>query len=188
MSFERIQAIWDSQVSGPPPQVSHEELVRTVRRRSRALRFGVNFEEAIFVFVCLFFPAINGFFSGEHLYESVGGAIFVGVAIFTVAGRIRRVRAERRFEPTVLGELDRAIHRLDWQIWRARNFAWWFLLPTVIYSCISMTQHFTWSGALAAAIGYPFTYGAIELARRRSFLPQRRSLEALREELVRTPE
>lgn len=188
MRFDEIRAIWDSQSERRVFTVEAEALSRAVRRRSSRLRWAVTFEEFLLVAICIFFPAINGFYSGEHAYETVGAVVFAGVALFMLWHRFQRIRRERGFDDTMLGELERAIHRVDCQIWRARHFAWWFLLPSVLYSALSMSQHFTWTGFVAALIGYPAAFLAVQLAWRFPQSRERRSLAALRAELLRTLE
>jgi len=110
--------------------------------------------------------------------------IYSGVDLFMLRARILRIRNEKAFEDTVFGELDRSIYRVSCQIWCAKNVVRWLLLPTAIYIVISNTQHFSWTGVIAAAIGYPLCYLAMRFAWKHRYEREKRSLEALRVELT----
>lgn len=187
MNFEQIQAVWDSQEEKTVFVVDPDEVVREVRGRSMRTRRAATLEELMIVFTCTFFPAINGYFSGEHLYESVGAVINLGIVAYVLVQRGRRLRRERAYESTLLGELDRALFRVTRAIRRWQTFGWWFLVPLTVYTAISLTQHFTWTGALAAAIGYPLAWLVVQLSWKRGYLPEKRNLEALRAELAASP-
>lgn len=184
MDFEQMKTAWRSQEEQPVIAMGSEQLYHSVRRRSRKSRWNANLEEVTFVLVCIFAPAINGFYGGEHAYETIGAAVYLCIAGFVLFSRLRRKRTERSYGSTMVGELDRTIYRLDYLIWRAQRFAWWFLLPTILYTATSLTQHFTWFGCVAAAITYPLAYFAIQLSWRRGYLSERRALESLRSELI----
>ena len=183
MDFEELRAVWDAQENRTVFVVEPDAVYENARKRSRSLRLGADIEEFVMLLVCTVFPAMNGWYSGEHLYETFGALIYAGIAIFTLRFRFRRKRREREFPSTVVGELDRALYRADCQIWRMKNFLWWFLVPGGIYVLISMTRNFTWSGALATAIGYPACYLAVGFSRR-LIERERRNLQALRTELA----
>ena len=142
------------------------------------------FEEFIFIFTCLFFPWLNGFYSGEYWYETIGAAMYGGVALFVLRGSILRRRHEKTFEATVLGDLDRALFRVKCQIWRAKNVLYWFLLPTMAYTALSLTQHFRWPGFLAVLVGYPVCFLLMRFGWKRACEAERESLDSLRTELV----
>jgi hypothetical protein len=119
---------------------------------------------------------------------TIGAVIYGGVALFVLRASILRRRHEKTFDTTILGELDRAICHVNCQIWRAKNVVYWFLLPTLAYTAISMTQHFRWPGFFAVLVGYPICFFMMRFSWKRKYEPEKQSLESLRTELgVATP-
>jgi hypothetical protein len=60
-----------------------------------------------------------------------------GVAALHVLGRKRRRKRDSGFEPSLLGDLDRAISQVEYHMRRARTFQWWFLAPAFAITLIT---------------------------------------------------
>jgi hypothetical protein len=183
MNFEQLQAAWDSQQDCPANTLDAHTLRQLVATNAKATRRAINIVDFAVVFVCTFFPYINGFFSGEHFYESIGAVINLGIVTHVLTRRLLRKRREQAFPTTLLGEVDRAIFRLHYLFWWSRNFAWWFMLPTGAYTILSLTQHFRWPGFLAALIMYPLITLLVVKIGNRQYAPAEAQLNSLRSKL-----
>lgn len=189
MEFDEMQAIWKSQREKPKGDVDVERLHERVRQRSEKLALSVVVEEFAMTLICLVVAAYQAwepFFEGTDRYQYIGAALLVGVAAYMQYGRSRRLRAERAFDSSVRGELERAIYRVDYHIWRSRTFLWWFLAPSAVIVLMSFAENHDsdppWKWVLVA-FSFVLAYAVTQIGMRRGHFPVKRDLEALREEL-----
>jgi hypothetical protein len=96
-----------------------------------------------------------------------------------------RRNEERPFAPTVVGELDKAIWRIDYLMQRSQNTIYWYLLPlVVIFAVMSVFDNrLIWVTAMLAFVTVA-TYFADRWEFNKFHLPNKRNLEALREKLT----
>jgi len=189
MDFEEMQVIWDSQNERKMYALDTEGLHDKVRRRSRKLGRSVAFEEFGMILICLFIAwnqASGPLLEGTDQYQYIGAALFVGVAAYSLRGRLRRLQHERAFDSTLLGDLNRAIYRLNGLVRRSRTFIWWFMLPAAVLVSISFSQEYDsepiWPWFFVA-LSFVAGYAVTQLGLRCSHLPARRDLEALKAKL-----
>ncbi len=190
MNFDEMQVIWDSQNERTMYALDTGALHESIRRRGRKLGWTVTFEEFTLALICLFVGAKQAWdplMEGKDHHQYAGAVLFVGVAIYTLVGRVQRLKRERAFSSTMLGELERAIFRIACQVRRARTFVWWFLLPAAVTVALSLLDSddskpsWQWVIVLGA-----FFLGqwVVRLGLRCQHLPAKSELEALRAKLL----
>lgn len=184
-----MKEIWNLQAGGPANATDLDQLHKRVSRRSSYLNWSVTAEEFGMTAICLAvatYQAWEPLFRGTDRYQFVGTVLLLGVAGYMMLGRYRRLRRERVFESTVLGELDRAIDRIDYHIWRSRTFQWWFLLPSSVIVLISFSQNYAtkspWSWVVVV-LSFLLAFCVVQLGMLRGHLPIKLELEAVRERL-----
>ncbi len=202
MDFEEMKVIWDSQNEQPLYVLDQEALHASVRRKGQCIETSVNLFEGFMIGILL---AVAGILVGTRLiYEPeynaslfVAAALTIGVAavaaIHLARGRVLRRRREQDFEPSLLGDINKAISQVDYQVSRLKTFHLWFILPTVamtglnfVMKGVSLSELFgskIWIWPLFLA-SFALYYWAVRFETRRIHGPRKRSLEALREKLV----
>ena len=189
MNFEEMQVIWDSQKERTMYAMDTSALHELVKSRSRKQGTKVSVDELAMTLICLGVAAMlaaEPFFEGEDPHQYIGAVLFVGVAVFTLLGRRRRLRRELQFEATLVGDLNRAINRVDAQIRRSETFMLWFMVPALITVVVSFFQkHATKSLGdwLLVGLAFPLAYVVVRAGLRCGLLPAKRELEALKQKL-----
>jgi len=188
MNFEEMQVIWDSQKQRKVFGFDTAGIHRAIGRRSRREGRASSFEEFGMIAICLFVALNQGLeplLKGTDTHQYLASALFIGVALYTWRQRQRRLRDEQSFDSTLLGDLDRAIHRVECQVRRAQTFLWWFMLPAVIVILVSYSQKTEIKFWSALFVGFSFVlgYGVTQMGLRCRLLPAKRELEGLRTRL-----
>ena len=128
---------------------------------------------------------------GHDYHQLPGAALCLLVGGYLLRGRLRRRRSDALFEDSLLGDLDKAIARIDYQIARLRSFLWWFIIPMGIGSAISFAVLYdskpVWIWPLTV-LAMLVAWGSMRRDLYRHALPKKRELESLREKLVADPE
>ena len=167
-----------------------EALHASVKRRGRGIARGVNAMEIGTIVICIVVAAVLGaepILEGVDRHQFFAVGLLLAVAAYLLVGRIRRRNREHAFEPSLLGDLDRALSQVDYHIARIRTFPWWFFLPTVLILSVSFVQShgskpiWTWLVLFASAA---VSLYVVRLELRCVHLPRKRDLEALRAKLT----
>lgn len=190
MDFEEMQVIWDSQKTQRMVAVDLDALHTIVKRRGRRIERGVNAMEIGMLAVC---AATAALLAAEPLLEGTdrdqlfGAGLLLAVAAWILRGRLRRRKGDHDFEPSLLGDLERALSQVDYHISRARTFHWWFLLPAFLITLLGFVLSYppaslwTWLAILAC---FAVSIFLVRLELRCTHLPRKRELEALRAKLL----
>ncbi len=203
MDFKEMKVIWDSQNDQPLYALDQEALHASVRRRGLCIEKCVNIFE---IFMIVILMAIAAILVGKRLfdeqtyqpYQIVASAMMLVVAgcaaMHVAIGRFRRRRSEQRFESSLMGDLNKAISQVDYQIDRLKSFHWWFILPVALITALNFaakgvtvaelfdsTRIWIWPLFAASIVVY---YLAIHVELRHIHLPRKRNLESLRDKLA----
>ncbi len=202
MDFEEMKVIWDSQTEQPLYVLDQEALHNAVRRKGRCIEKSVKGFEGVMIGILLVVAVV---LVGKRVLSEpawttpmvIGAALTLLVAIVAAINlaltRARRLKGEQVYDQSLLGDLDRAISRVDYQVARLRNSHSWFLVPLAAMTGlnfmargVSLAELFgsrvwIWPLFLASLVIY---YAAIRFEIRRVHQPRKRSLVALREKLA----
>ncbi|WP_457652897.1 hypothetical protein [Rhodocaloribacter sp.] len=127
---------------------------------------------------------------GQNYDRLVSAAILLATAAFFFAGIRHRWQRERTFEPTLLGDLNKALWEIEYQTARARRLRWTYILPF----CLAVLIDFAFPLHEPKAV-VPFLLflalmmaasWAIEYEIRCWYAPKQRKLTAL-QEILTTP-
>lgn len=189
MQFEEMKRIWESQDEAAP-ELDLAAMEERVRSSIKHGELGATASELGLV-------AINGL-TGLILAAAATldrdpptsyalAVLMLGVAVYVYLGRLRRLRKTQDFADSLRGRLDHAIANLDALIARDRRFVWWYILPVAIGTVLSMIGTFhgrpLWVWILQP-LAWLLAYGVTQWGLHAHYLPRRRKLERLREELV----
>jgi membrane protein implicated in regulation of membrane protease activity len=190
MEFERMQVVWDEQKQRSMYALDLAALHEGVRRSGRRIARGV---DALEIGMLLLSLGMAAFFAAEPLLEGTArhqyfsAGILLGVAVYLLAGRLRRRARERSFEPNLLGDIDRAIAQVDYHIRRIRTFPLWFMAPQLLVLVVSFVTAPAGKPAwawLIVLVAFPLGTYVSRLELKCTHLPRKRELESLRAKLT----
>ena len=216
MNFEQMRVIWNSQNDEPLYAIDQAALHASVRRKSRALRRRVFWRDVREISIGLLAAAGFLVFGGmlalgredgwrRLLGTDMEGSRWDAVTMLLVSGlwlffaayqlvsRMRQEQRERRFEPSLRGDLDRTISQAEYRIRMATSIVWWGLLPvwlaTLLFINVLVNLVPTPPAVLIlAAIVIPVGFALDILFKRRpirtELVPLKREFESLRRTLT----
>lgn len=189
MEFEEMKKIWDAQHQAPLYAIDETTLHKRVQHKSNTIKRMVNCFEwgimGITAFVSSFL-IIGTMIEGEGFYSYLYGGIIFMIAVYIFIGRMHRKKQERLFDPSLLGDLNRAISNTEYHITRLRRFVWWYILPFTVIYALSMYDTFSgrplwvWFLMPAAFVAAYFLFQRDI----RKYMLKKRDLEALRNKLT----
>lgn len=190
MELEEMKKIWDTQNNEPLYAINEAGLHRRIQRKSRAINRSVIIFEVLLIAITLVVTvqtAMDAIYDGSGLPAMLAaGVSFIVVLYIWILQRKRR-KYEKRFEDSILGDLNKAISQIDYKIERQQTFLWWYMLPfAVVFAFLTPGASkpiWLW-GALALGSAVAYFGSKWEIAK--VHLPQKQSLESLQELLVET--
>lgn len=191
MNFDDMKVIWDSQNERPLYAVDEGVLRATVRRSSQRFR---NVIVVCHVIILVTWAAlavlylIDPLIRGEALHRLVAGVILLVLAAGQTVALARRRAGESRFvEPSIRGDLDLAIWRIDYDIAWAHTLRRWYILPFIVAISIDFAFHVNARTIVMWVIvtGLVLAAGrSVDWEIRSVYLPKKRRFEAIRRQLT----
>lgn len=192
MEFDEMKLIWDSQNNEPLFAINQEALHNRIQDKGQAvasslnkfdwLMIGMNLLVGIVLLVDTFTEEGAGF-------EYVLPALYLLFFAYSIYRRYAHQQEVRQFAPTVLGDLDKALWRVNYLIRQNREMMYWYLLPTMLVALVTVTLNagFVWALGLILLAG-PVAYFGGKWEVSKWYLPKKRELETLRELLLQAEE
>jgi hypothetical protein len=113
----------------------------------------------------------------------LSAAVMLGIGVYVLPGRRRRLRDVQRLDDSLRGRLDRAIANLDALIARDRAFFWWFILPWMLVSIYAAVETFpgrpVWVWLLQPLV-WLLAWLVVRAGVSGHYVPKRRELAELR--------
>ncbi|MFK7804047.1 MAG: hypothetical protein AB8G95_20600 [Anaerolineae bacterium] len=188
MEFEEMQVIWNSQNNEKLYAVNEEALFENIKRKGRSVNKYVKFVEVVMIFMNL---TVGLWLLYEGLSDASWGqivlaALYLIYSAYSVYRWFTRRQDEEQFEPTMLGELDKAIWRSNYLMRQGRDMVYYYLLPIVVVSILFLLldggDHLPTIAILILLV--PATYYGGRWEIRKFHAPKKRDLEALRRTLL----
>ena len=162
----------------------HQVIKKNLKSVTNTMKFfetvvtGVN----LLVGIWLLIESLDNIFPSPQHFLAV---FYLGFGVYALVRVFKRKEAEKPFEKTVVGEVDRAIWRIDYLMAEARRMIIWYLVPLIlIFGVMAFFDPRLWMAfglmlltTVATYFGYRWEFNKIHL-------PQKRNLNALREKLV----
>lgn len=188
MKFEEMQDIWNSQ-NGEKQLLINESLLHArIKRKSRSVNRLLEMFEWVMIGVNLIIGIVlimDTVQENKSSYQFVISALYIIYAVYAfVRHMTRRKKEEVRFEHTILGELDKAIWQIDYLIRQGQAMTLWYVLPLVLVVSISLihSTKSVWVWAFLLLL-IPASYFSTRWEANKWYLPKKRVLESLREQL-----
>jgi hypothetical protein len=188
MDFEELQVIWNNQNNEKMYAINENALNNYIKKKGKSIGRMLNVFEFILIAVNLFvgiWLTIDSLDNNPWSNQLILAVFYLAFAVYGLIRRFMRRNEERPFAPTVVGELDKAIWRIDYLMQRSQNTIYWYLLPlVVIFAVMSVFDNrLIWVTAMLAFVTVA-TYFADRWEFNKFHLPNKRNLEALREKLT----
>lgn len=135
MEFEELKQAWDSQNKKPYYIIDEKALHNRIQTKKNAAIHITNISELLSIFtnigVAAFILIVE--FTGEkhNLFMSILGIWMLIVSVYILNRRFSRIRAELKFDRTLLGELTHALSTATYQV-RLSNLLRWNTVPVCI--------------------------------------------------------
>jgi hypothetical protein len=186
MEFDEMKKIWDAQNDQPLYTIDEKSLRNRIQRKKNSVLVSVSewiliigYLGAVTVLVC-----VNLFAKKANIFLYVEGAWMFAIVVFLVATHIRRIKAGRRFDRSVNGDLDHGIHLISYQM-RISQITRWNLLPMgaiLILSFSGWEARKLFEISAAILVGYALTFYASEKSYRAN-KRRKRGLQVLKQKL-----
>ncbi|VAW42950.1 hypothetical protein MNBD_CHLOROFLEXI01-2492 [hydrothermal vent metagenome] len=192
MEFEDMKMIWDSQNNEPLYAINQEALHKRIQDKGRSVTRLLNKSDLIMMGVNLFvgiFLIADAFREISESYEYVLPILYIAFFFYGIYRRYARRQEVGIFEPTILGDLEKAIWQIDYLIKQAREMIWWYLLPLLLVASVTILLNSTSLRSVVLAIVLtlvlvPASYFGSRWEVAKWYAPKKRELESLRETLL----
>jgi hypothetical protein len=136
MEFDEMKKIWDAQNNQPLYTFDEKALHNRIRSKMKIMLRFTSVSEWFLVMINLGTGGIllgfNRFKPGTNLFLYLEAAWTFALAVYLVSHHIRRVKAGRRFDRSVHGDLDHAISIANYQMRLSQIIRWNFVPMGVI--------------------------------------------------------
>ncbi|MFZ0546596.1 MAG: hypothetical protein WAM60_14210, partial [Candidatus Promineifilaceae bacterium] len=180
--------IWDSQNNEKLFAINEAALHKRIQTKSRSVNHLLNFFEAGMVVVNLIVGVVliaDAIFDNGPNYQYLISVMYFGYSVYAVFRRMRRRKAEVRFDETIVGELDKAMWQLNYHIRQTRSIILWYVLPLtlVVTASFFLAGKPFWALFMLLAL-IPVSLLGPRWEVNKWYLPKKRELESLREALL----
>lgn len=188
MNFEEMQALWKSQNDEKLFAVNEAVLYVALQRKSKVINNLVGLLEGVMIVLNLMVGIaliVDVLRENGEAYRFIVPIVYLLSCLYALSHRIKRRVGEIHFEPTLLGELDKAIWRVDYLIQQGRSITFYYMVPLTLTVLITslLGQKLLWAAGLML-IMVPFSYFGTRWEINKWYVPRKRALESLRETLT----
>lgn len=192
MEFEDMQVIWNNQNDEKLYVIDETALHKQIKQKEASADSTLNKMELIMIGVNLLVAVVLTavmLIDGEPLTDLIIPALYLAYGLGMIWYRQKRQINEPEFAPTMLGDLDRAIWKVDTIIKRTHQLNNYYLLPLLGFiSIFLLVTGSPWLALAVVGITLPIGYFGGRWEVNRCHIPKKRELESLREKLLATPE
>ena len=188
MDFEELKVIWNSQENEKMYAINEAALHHYIRKNLKSVTNTLKFFENVItvvnllVGVWLLIESLDNNFPSTQLFLAV---FYFGFGVYSLIRVFKRREAEKPFEKTVVGEVNRAIWRIDYLMAEGRRVINWYLVPLVlILGVMAIFDARLWLTASLMLVTTVATYYGYRWEFNKIHLPRKKNLNALREKLL----
>jgi len=189
MDFEELQVIWNNQTNEKMYAINEDALHAYIKRKGQSILHTLNLFEFILIGVNLLvgiWLTIESLDNNNPSSQSILAVFYLAFAVFSFIRRLIRRNEEKPFNQTIVGELDKAIWRVDYLMRQGKNAIIWYLIPlAAILGVMSFldTRRLLWAFGLMV-VTIVAAYFESQWENKKIHLPNKRNLQALREKLT----
>ena len=184
MEFDEIKKVWDAQNNQPLYDIDEKALQNQLQTKRTS--FFVNIADWILIISYLaaagFLVSVKSFAPGANIFLRIAAAWMFIMVVYFVVSRIRRIKAGRRFDRSIHGDLDHAIYLISYQL-RSSQIQSWGLLPMgTLMILVGWEARKLLLVSAVILVSYTFSYYA-NVKWYRANKRRRRKLQVLKEKL-----
>ena len=131
MEFAEMKKIWDAQNNQSLYTIDEKALHNRIQSKMNTVRHFTSISEWLLILINLGTGAIllvdNPFTPGSNIFLGLEAVWMFAIVGYLVVHRIRRIKAGRRFDRSIHGDLDHAISIAGYQIRLSQIVRWNFL-------------------------------------------------------------
>jgi len=132
MEFDEMKKIWDAQNNQPLYVIDEKALHNRIQAKMNTLLRFTSISEWMLILInlgtCGILIGFNRFNPGTNIFLYLEAAWMLALAVYLVSHHIRRVKAGRRFDRSIHGDLNHAISIANYQM-RLSQIVRWNMLP-----------------------------------------------------------
>ena len=132
MEFDEMKKIWDAQNNQPLYVIDEKALHNRIQSKMNSVLRLTSIREWSLIMVNLgagfILFGLNPFKPGANIFLYLEAAWMFAMVVYFAVSRIRRIRASRRFDRSIHGDLNHAISLASYQM-RISQIIRWNLLP-----------------------------------------------------------
>ena len=188
-----MQVIWNEQNSEKLYAINEAALEKMIDRK----KWTVVLMLRVFEFAMIVVNLLVGVWLILDTYFDQDGrwsiyflaAMYIGFGLFGTWLRYRRQRDEVQFDPTLIGEIDKSIWRIDYLMQQGRFTFFWYMLPlSIVFSITMILDQNYWFALLFPLVLLPATWFGIHWEARKWHVPKKADLEDLRRVILAEPD
>jgi hypothetical protein len=132
MEFDEMKKIWDAQNNQPLYTLDEKALHNRIQSKMNAIRHFTSVSEWMLILINLgagaFLLAHNHLFTaGANIFLGLEAVWMFAIVLYVVVHHLRRIKAGRRFDRSLHGDLDHAISIAGYQMLLSQIVRWNFL-------------------------------------------------------------
>jgi hypothetical protein len=184
MDFTEMKKIWDSQNNEPLYVINEKALHNLIQSKKRQADHLTNISELLLILVNMgagcFILGMNVFQQSGNIFMYLLAAWMLSSALYVLVSRIRRIKANYRFDRSMRGELAHALSVATYQVHLSR-LGWWSILPIGILTLLGVWEKSVWvAGGILLCFGLTHYAAGWE---HRIYKARKRELEVLQNKL-----
>ena len=125
MNLDELKVIWDSQEKEPIYTLDRDAVHKGIKSEGKAAQFCLNMFEymsLLILFVLGIAVGSEPLFEGHDHHQYIDAVIYLTAGTYLAVALRRRKQGEKRFDDSMIGDLDRAIFHVEVQNQRYRIF------------------------------------------------------------------
>jgi len=131
MEFDEMKKIWDAQNSQPLYEID-EKALRNIQLKMNTVLRATSISEWLLILINLgagiVLLGLHPFKPGVNIFLYLEAAWMFGIVVYLLVCRNRRIKASRRFDRSIHGDLDHSISLASYQM-RISQIVRWNFLP-----------------------------------------------------------
>ena len=187
MEFEEMQRIWDEQNNKPMYAIDQEALYRRIASKNKGTNRMTNFTEAILIGANIF---SGGFIilasvirDNFKLFPTIMAAAMFATAVIIAVARASRIKKEKRFDDTILGNINQAIANISYRVKLSLSMRGYFVMVASL-SVISLLGNAPWWSVILFGLFFLLAYMGGRWEHKRYHVRKKKELESIREKLI----
>ncbi len=188
MEFEEMQKIWNEQKGETMYAINEKALHRSITRKKDASSRRINIVEISLMIINSIVSLVllaDAIIDKEGFWDYAGAVIMALTVVFLLLFRVRRRKNEKKFDRTLMGELDHAIANSHSIIQIATMMIYYYLIPVGFFTLGKMFYFGASLEKWLLIIGmFALAFFLVRWERKACHIPRKRKLVAMKHKLL----